>query len=536
MSKDRHEKEAGVLRSSVIAAAFFALEGAVFAAPLSESKVFDWWDNGIITAEEATEILDLLEEGNQEEACLLAQTYAQEPCDETASGKTRAGSTLGKISSSKKSTKAPTRPSLTPHGYIDWKGRIDSTGHLESHRTELQVQFYRYTLRLGSQELLAYKNQGSEAYFGDISTRELHSQIPLDTLWGTALLYPFGNFHVAGLLDTAKTTQFRLGYGRRGIASVEAFYWHGFGNSTSGTSSAGDTDIAPSADTDLRADSETAYSTHIHSLGMQTKFPFGQVAAWWQHGQEFPLIKVQLYGSEKKERDDENGAGNANAGKTVSKAGQNGAGNSGQGGAVTYSWRTTAYIHREKFPRYARLSKTIQKSRFWGSQNLSVRAPDLLDTRVSADGTLIEPLDADTMAVRLKLGAESGPEFLRFSASATCRDAGSNCRQTDWKGGLNLTPWELWALGASARVRHDRPEGFSPPHLEFSSKFTDSGQSYTKFTFFLPKGRPRDDMRLRSEFLISGDYLDISLVCTFKDVQRLHLTPLRGFAEAKVRF
>ena len=515
MSKDRHEKEAGVLRSSVIAAAFFALEGVVLAAPLGESKVFDWWDNGIITAEEATEILDLLEEGNQEEACLLAQTYAQEPCDETASGKTRAGSTLGKISSGKKSAKAPTRPDLTPHGYVDWKGRIDFTGHLESHRTELQVQFYRYTLRLGSQELLAYKNQGSEAYFGDISTRELHSQIPLDTLWGTALLYPFGNFHVAGLLDTAKTTQFRLGYGRRGIASIEAFYWHGFGN------------IQQTSD---------SLQAHTHSLGMQTKFPFGQMAAWWQYGQEFPLIKVQLYGSEKKERDGENGADNANAGKTASKAGQNGAGNSGQGGAVTYSWRTTAYIHREEFPRYARLSKTIQKSRFWGSQNLSVRAPGLLDTRVSANGTLIEPLDADTMAVRLKLGAESGPEFLRLSASATCRDAGSNCRQTDWKGGLNLTPWELWALGASARVRHDRPEGFSPPHLEFSSKFMDSEQSYTKFTFIFPKGRPRNDMRMRSEFLISGDYLDISLVCTFKDVHRLHLTPLRGFAEAKVRF
>lgn len=507
MSKDRHEKETGVLRSSVFVAALFALAGVVLAAPLGESKVFDWWDNGIITAEEATEILDLLEEGNQEEACLLAQTYAQEPCDETASSKTRAGSTLGKISSGKKSAKAPTRPDLTPHGYVDWKGRIDSTGHLESHRTELQVQFYRYTLRLGSQELLAYKNQGSEAYFGDVSTRELHSQIPLDTLWGTALLYPFGNFHVAGLLDTAKTTQFRLGYGRRGIASVEAFYWHDFGN------------IQQASD---------SLQARIHSLGMQTKFPFGQMAAWWQHGQEFPLIKVQLYGSEKKERDDENGADNANAGKS--------GGNSGPSGAVTYSWRTTAYIHREEFPRYARLSKTIQRSRFWGSQSLSVRAPDLLDTRVSANGTLIEPLDADTMAVRLKLGAESGPEFLRLSASATCRDAGSNCRQTDWKGGLNLTPWELWALGASARVRHDRPEGFSPPHLELSSKFTDSGQSYTKFAFILPKGRPRDDMRLRSEFLISGEYLDISLVCTFKGVHRLHLTPLRGFAEAKVRF
>ena len=202
MSKDRHEKEAGVLRSSVIATALFALAGVVLAAPLGESKVFDWWDNGIITAEEATEILDLLEEGNQEEACLLAQTYAQEPCDETASGKTRAGSTLGKISSGKKSAKAPTRPDLTPHGYIDWKGRIDSTGHLESHRTELQVQFYRYTLRLGSQELLAYKNQGiggseewielaAERSIGSWVTSALESNIGLNAIaqW-TATLMP----------------------------------------------------------------------------------------------------------------------------------------------------------------------------------------------------------------------------------------------------------------------------------------------------------------------------------------------------------
>ena len=473
------------------------------ASPLDEAKVFDWWDNGIVTAEEATEILDLLEEGNQEEACLLAQVYAQETCDETASGKTRAGSTLGKISSGKKSAKTPTRPSLVPHGYIDWKGRIDSTGHLESHRTELQVQFYRYTLRLGSQELLTYKNQGSEAYFGDISTRELHSQIPLDTLWGTALLYPLGPFHVAGLLDTAKTTQVRLGYSQRGVATIETFYWHGFGNGTKASDS-------------LQAD---ARATEIHSLGMQAKTPFAQVAAWWQYGQEFPLIKILLYGSEQR--------GRSNQVKDDIKS---------AGSPVVYSWRTTAYIHREDIPRWARLSNTIQKSRYWGSQSLSMRAPDLLDTKVTANAGLISPLDADTMAVRLKLGGESGPEFLRVAASVTCRDAGSNCRMTDWKGNLNASPWELWVLGASVRVRHARPEGFAPPHLELSSLFRDPAKSYTKFTLIAPKGHPQDDLRLRTEFLISGDFLDFSLVCTFKGMERLEPIPVRGFAEAKVRF
>lgn len=466
------------------------------ASPLNESKVFDWWDNGIVTAEEATEILDLLEEGNQEEACLLAQVYAQEMCEKPPSQKVKAASSQATKSKSPRRTgktpqkKAPVRPSLVPHGYIDWKGRIDSTGHLESHRTELQVQFYRYTLRLGSQELLTYKNQGSEAYFGDISTRELHSQIPLDTLWGTSLLYPLGPFHVAGLLDTAKTTQVRLGYTQRGIATIETFYWHGFGNGTQASDS-------------LQAD---ARATEIHSLGLQAKTPFAQVAAWWQYGQEFPLIKIQLYGSE----------------------------NTSQ--PIVYSWRTTAYIHREDIPRWARLSNTIQKSRYWGSQSLSMRAPDLLDTKVTANAGLISPLDADTMAVRLKLGGESGPEFLRVAASWTCRDAGSNCRVTDWKGNLNTSPWDLWVLGASVRVRQERPEGFAPPHLEFSSLFRDRSKSYTKFTLIAPKGRPQDDLRLRTEFLISGVFLDFSLVCTIKGMERLEPIPVRGFAEAKVRF
>lgn len=460
----------------------------VAASALDEAKVFDWWDNGIITAEEATEILDLLEEGNQEEACLLAQVYAQESCEDPPSRVAQPKSPRRRDKTPK--GKVPTRPSLAPHGFVDWKGRIDSAGHLESHRTELQVQFYRYTLRLGSQELLAYKNQGSEAYFGDISTRELHSQIPLDTLWGTALLYPLGPFHVAGLLDTAKTTQVRLGYGQRGTGSAEIFYWHGFGNGTQASDS-------------LQAD---AQATEIHSLGLQAKTPFAQVAAWWQYGQEFPLIKILLYGSENTSH------------------------------PVVFSWRTTAYIHRQDIPRWARLSSTIQKSKYWGSQSLSMRAPDLLNTKVTANAGLISPLDADTMAVRLKLGDESGPEFLRAAASVTCRDAGTNCRVTDWKGGLNASPWEFWVLGASVRVRHARPEGFAPPHLELSNLFRDLSKNYTKFTLIAPKGRPQDDLRLRTEFLISGDFLDFSLVCTFKGMERLEPIPVRGIAEAKVRF
>lgn len=61
-----------------ITTAFCLFSG--FALALDEAAVFKWWDDGLISAEEATEMLNLLEEGNQEEACLLAETYSLEDC------------------------------------------------------------------------------------------------------------------------------------------------------------------------------------------------------------------------------------------------------------------------------------------------------------------------------------------------------------------------------------------------------------------------------------------------------------------------
>ena len=53
-------------------------------AEITESQVFEWWDDGIITAEEADEMLQLLEDGNGLEACVLAEVYAQEECEDNS--------------------------------------------------------------------------------------------------------------------------------------------------------------------------------------------------------------------------------------------------------------------------------------------------------------------------------------------------------------------------------------------------------------------------------------------------------------------
>ena len=64
------------------AALVWALVWSTVAASqsLDEAKVFEWWDSGVINSDEAREILDLIEEGNLQEACMLAEVYALEGC------------------------------------------------------------------------------------------------------------------------------------------------------------------------------------------------------------------------------------------------------------------------------------------------------------------------------------------------------------------------------------------------------------------------------------------------------------------------
>ena len=330
-------------------------------AAVTEAQVFDWWDAGVITPEQAQEFLDLLEEGNAEEACLLAEVYAQESCEENQAPRKKA--------TSKKDSHQGSRPPLTPTGYALTKIRLDSAGHVESHREELRIDFYRYTLLLGTQELLSYRNAGSEAHFGDISTKEVHSHIPLDTLWGTALLYPFGNFHITALFDSSSITQSRAGYAFDKHTSASIAYWHG---------------------------NATDERHHFHSVALQTSSGIGKASAWYQAKQSSPLIKIELR-------------------SPVSRQ------------PVALGWRTTAYYHGDSVPALARLSTTILKSRLWGSQTVSATAKDWLNSRLEANMRIINPLHSDSISARAQASLQSGPTWARAGITSTCLELGENC-------------------------------------------------------------------------------------------------------------
>lgn len=472
-------------------------------AEITESQVFEWWDDGIITAEEADEMLQLLEDGNEAEACMLAEVYAQEECENNAEFRMLNAELGAGEKRQKKTSRGKSRglPPLTPHGYALTKIRMDSSGRIKSHREELQVAFYRYTLRLGSQELLAYKNAGSEAYLGQISTRELHSHIPLDTLWGTALLYPFGRFHLAGLLDTSRTLQGRVGLDFGQKFSAEAFFWR---------------------------------HPERESGGLTLQLPFGQISGWQQAGQNFPLIKIQLRQQDSRATPRKT--------RTAPRATSSPAGTT-MPTHLFFSWRTTAYIHSDSVPEESHLSSSTLKNKLWASQNVALAIPEFLDSRFSVNTRILMPLDADTISARVKSALEIGPEILRGKEEVTCLEASLNCPQIDYKTAITsaipltaASSIQNLLLNGSVKIRHERTENrWNRPRLELGAGFQE-GSGLAKLTFISPKAIPLEDLQIRSDARFASDIFSFTLSVTFKKTDSGNFRPAHGATSAKISF
>ncbi len=503
------------------AAAIILCADAAWAQELTEAQVFEWWDDGIVSGEEAQEMLDLLQEGNVHEACLLAEVYALESCSEvsdsqllrehnarqrqlvkeliTAERESVRASETASRNRTANSSKSQEGVLNKVKGYVSWKGRADSLGQLESHHTELLVEFYKFSLRLGSQELLTYRSGGAEAYFGDISTKEFHSFIPLDTLWGATLLYPIWIFRGGVALDTAGNVQGLLGIAPDKSASLQLAYWRKLVNLGN-----------------LRESPE-------QSLALQTKFKsewgLGDAAAWWIPGRNTPLVKVQLQNQ-----------GNFGP-EPLSR--------------TRFAWKTTAYFHGDSVPSQAHLTATLQRHKFWGSQTIAASLGDSWKSKLTANARVMIPLASDSTKARLKVAAQSGPRFLRGDLSATCLEASENCRKGDWK--LKLTapfaPLDQSAPGnltatASIQSRHTRDQGFDTPRLELGAAYQPFPQNFARLAVQFPKGNPQKHTQIRSE--VSVTTLERRLSCTLsatfrqKEGQKLH--PVHGFFQGKWRF
>lgn len=445
-----------------------AVAGENTLPPFDEAQVFEWWDDGIITPEEADEIFSRLEEENYEEACLLAEVYAQEPCalPKKKPKKTRTERKRKPSKTALAPKSAQEVPSIVPHGQISWKGQYDSDGHLKKLHKELQVQFYYFRFRFGSQELLSYRRDGFEAHFGQISTLEFHSHLPLDTLWGAAFSFPVGKFQLGAFLDTSKAFHTHLGFRMNRSNELSATFW--------------------------KFPDESA-------LNLQARTSLGQVSAWYQIGQDFPLVKIQLQ-SEK----------------------------------AHLSWKTTAYFHGDSTPQGLNLSKGIIENRLWASQTVTAHWPELMNTSFSAKARILSPVGSDSVSARFKMSFTSGPEHLRPSLSATCLEAGENCNSTEWKGGVE-SAWEHVSLKTSTRFRHSKGRT-KPPRIEIGASYRKSSRTFAKLTIAFPEANPAKSISMQNEFQIDNDFLGCDFVFAFKKTKKRPFQPNYAHLEASLKF
>ena len=443
----------------------YKLDETQFSPPFDEAQVFEWWDDGIITPEQADEIFSRLEEENYDEACLLAEVYAQEPCAAAPKQEKKPRKKKPKVAKDK-----PPKPeqtaSIVPHGHITWKGQYDSDGHLKKHRNELQVRFYHFKLRLGSQELLSYQRDGLESHFGQVSTVELHSHLPLDTLWGTAMFIPFGKFHVGAMLDTSKTFQAQIDFSANRSHKIAASFWK-----------------FPDA----------------NAVALQARSTLGQVSAWYQFGQDRPLVKIQLQ-SEKR----------------------------------WLSWKTNAYIHGDSIPLGLNLSKGIAENWLWASQTFNLQWQALHNATFSAKARVLSPVASDSVSARFTAAFAAGPKHFRPSLNATCIEASDNCTASEWRGSIE-SAWEQFSFKASTRFRHDSRQADKPPKIELAASYR-SPLAFAKLTIAFPETNPAKAISVQNEIKLDGDFLGCNFVFAFKKTKTKNFQPNYAHLNASLKF
>ena len=461
----------------IFALAVFAIAQAyaeeTTAPPLDAAQIFEWWDDGIITPEQADEIFSRIEEGNYNEACLLAEVYAQESC--TFSNKTVEKKTRKKRKSKTaesahpvkqtQSTKSAQPPSIIPHGHFTWKGQYDSDGHLKKHRKELQIQFYHFKFQLGSQELLSYRRDGFEAHFGQISTLEFHSHLPLDTLWGSTIFFSIGKFQINAHIDTSKAFHAGIDFHPNRSNQISTSFWK---------------------------------FLNAHAIALQAHTTLGQVSAWYQFGQDLPLVKIQLQNEQKH-----------------------------------LSWKTTAYIHGDSIPQGLNLSKGIAENSLWASQTVNVQWSEALNTIFSAKARVLSPIATDSVSARFKTTLTSGPERLRTSLSVTCIEASENCDRTEWNGDVE-SAWNTLMFKASAKVRREYSRT-QPPKIELGTSYR-SRHALIKLAIAFPKTNPSKGVSVQNEIKLLSDWFKGDLVFAFKKTKTKTFSPSYAHLQTNLNF
>lgn len=148
---------------------------------ITETEVLEWFDDGLIETIEVYDFLELLENGNDEEAEALAFS-------------------LGLL----EKEKMPKRTPKKFQGTFSARLSLDSIGNIISHKEELLLKYSAWNFRGDNfgRWLLAYQKDNYEALGGYLNDSDIKFLFPLQTIPGSWIAFHNSIFSLGGLLGT----------------------------------------------------------------------------------------------------------------------------------------------------------------------------------------------------------------------------------------------------------------------------------------------------------------------------------------------
>lgn len=195
---------------------FFSLFAFTFAFSesfLNEEQAFWAWDDGLITYDELEDLLALIQDGEDEEACALWESYGGEPCPETVASL---------LSKSK------------VHGGLAYSASFDSLGHVSRRRFLTKaswMQFSGNAVFAGEPAMNAkpekwriqYKGKREFAVLGNLSKGDAGSLLPIIPVLGYAGGLETKLWEAGALLTADSAIGVRAGFGDVKVLRISAF-------------------------------------------------------------------------------------------------------------------------------------------------------------------------------------------------------------------------------------------------------------------------------------------------------------------------
>lgn len=157
-------------------------------AELTAEQVFWWWDDGLIEASDASDLLELIEDDDEDAACEMAEALGLEHCE---------------------------KDEFAGKGYVRYRESRDSADSVILRKADAKLLYgaYSFKITIPGEWQIGYSRGRFEALFGNIAYKDIGILIPLEDYEGMWSAVRDDDFSVGGLLMSDTTFGAMFGAG-----------------------------------------------------------------------------------------------------------------------------------------------------------------------------------------------------------------------------------------------------------------------------------------------------------------------------------